>query len=69
MTATLISTNLENDRCPRCGEMLKLAKRPVAFRVKARSGDWIPFTTEEFAREFADVSGGEMQGLYVRDGQ
>lgn len=47
-------------------ERLKLKKRPVAFRTKGHSGEWIYFDYEEDAVTF---SGGEdYQGLFVRGG-
>ena len=43
-----------------------LAKRPVAFRVKAKNGDWILYEDEEEARKFAEATRTDYQGLYVR---
>jgi hypothetical protein len=49
-------------------ERLKLKKRPVAFRLQARNGDWILYDDEEVASVVAEASGLVYQGLYVRDG-
>ena len=47
----------------------KLAKRPVAFRVKDHADGWIIFQDEDAANKEAEVAGSLMQGLYVRDGK
>lgn len=67
MVATLTSTDLENDRCPKCGEALKLRKRPVAWRVQTLGG-WILYEDEEVANRYAGPENLKVQGLYVRDG-
>ena len=47
----------------------RLAKRPVAWRVKAGNG-WVYFDEDEKAAyDVAEATGAEMQGLYVRDGR
>lgn len=46
----------------------RLQKRPVAWRVRAANGDWILYEDEEAAYRFAEATGAEMQGLYIRDG-
>ncbi len=43
-----------------------LAKRPVAFRVKMKNGEWILYEDEQPASEFAESTRAEMQGLYIR---
>ena len=45
--------------------LLKLSKRPVAFRVKT-AGGWMYFDDEETAQLIAGER--NYQGLYVRDG-
>ncbi len=71
MTATLTSTDLDNDRCPKCGDQLTLVKRPVAWRVGPFNGGWAIYQSESAANIHAEgfwdhaVS---VQGLYVRDG-
>lgn len=46
----------------------RLAKRPVAWRVKDYADSWIIFQDEKAARDEAEKTGALMQGLYVRDG-
>ena len=46
----------------------KLAKRPVAWRVKDFADGWIIFQDEARAYHEAEHTGALMQGLYVRDG-
>ena len=49
-------------------EELKLAKRPVAWRVRDCADGWIIYQDEETAYWDAEQRGALMQGLYVRDG-
>lgn len=46
----------------------RLAKRPVAFRVKDARGDWDYFDDEATAIDAADRRDEDYQGVYVRDG-
>lgn len=46
----------------------RLAKRPVAWRVKDYADGWIIFQNEAAAYKEAEATGALMQGLYVRDG-
>lgn len=46
----------------------RLAKRPVAWRVKDAADGWIVFQDEAAAHQQAEGTGALMQGLYVRDG-
>ncbi len=48
---------------------VRLKKRPVAYRVKDYGDGWIVFQDEREAYDYAEKTGGLMQGLYVRDGQ
>ena len=48
---------------------IKLQNRPVAFRARNKDSDvWALTIDEEAAARFANESGTEYQGLYVRDG-
>jgi hypothetical protein len=49
------------------GEWPELAKRPVAWRVKAFADGWILFDDEAAANRHAEDTGALMQGLYVRE--
>jgi hypothetical protein len=53
---------------PVTGGWPKLAKRPVAWRVRAFADGWILFDDEAAANRHAEDTGALMQGLYVRDG-
>jgi hypothetical protein len=61
----------ENDAIRVAGKMMlnaKLAKRPVAWRVKDFADGWIIFQNENDANIYATSVGAQIQGLYVRDG-
>ena len=49
-------------------ERPRLAKRPVAWRVKDYADGWIIFQDEAAAYKEHEATGGLLQGLYVRDG-
>lgn len=48
--------------------LLRLVKRPVAWRVKDFADGWIIFQDEAAAYKLHEETGCAMQGLYVRDG-
>lgn len=50
------------------GNVPKLEKRPVAFRVEDPDDGWILFKSEDDANRYADARELTIQGLYVRDG-
>ncbi len=72
MVATLTSTDLDRDHCPKCGAKINaLQKRPVAFRVGPFAYGWAVYEDEALANRHAESywdHAVSVQGLYVRDG-